>query len=121
MIETLMCHGEITIQDFEFLYELDFRQHFAEAWTQLEKFEEEGLVKLSPAKIELTPLGMLFTRNLAMPFDRHLKAAELKIFRILFKNNNFTKIKCSVYSLCKINNHLTSMHRFTTIFIRYTK
>ncbi len=74
VIETLMCHGEITIQDFEFLYELDFRQHFAEAWTQLEKFEEEGLVKLSPTKIELTPLGMLFTRNLAMPFDRHLKA-----------------------------------------------
>ena len=74
VIETLMCHGEITIQDFEFLYELDFRQHFAEAWTQLEKFEEEGLVNLSPAKIELTPLGMLFTRNLAMPFDRHLKA-----------------------------------------------
>ena len=74
VIETLMCHGEITIQDFEFLYELDFRQHFAEAWTQLEKFEEEGLVKLSAAKIELTPLGMLFTRNLAMPFDRHLKA-----------------------------------------------
>ena len=74
VIETLMCHGEITIQDFEFLYELDFRQHFAEAWTQLEKFEEEGLVKLSPAKIEQTPLGMLFTRNLAMPFDRHLKA-----------------------------------------------
>ena len=74
VIETLMCHGEITIQDFEFLYELDFRQHFAEAWTQLEKFEEEGLVNLSPTKVELTPLGMLFTRNLAMPFDRHLKA-----------------------------------------------
>ena len=80
VIETLMCHGEITIQDFEFLYELDFRQHFAEAWTQLEKFEEEGLVKLSPAKIELTPLGMLFTRNLAMPFDRHLKAGGAQNF-----------------------------------------
>ncbi|MDP6656076.1 MAG: oxygen-independent coproporphyrinogen III oxidase [SAR324 cluster bacterium] len=80
VIETLMCHGEITIQDFEFLYELDFRQHFAEAWTQLEKFEEEGLVKLSAAKIELTPLGMLFTRNLAMPFDRHLKAGGAQNF-----------------------------------------
>lgn len=80
VIETLMCHGEITIQDFEFLYELDFRQHFAEAWTQLEKFEEEGLVKLSPTKIELTPLGMLFTRNLAMPFDRHLKAGGAQNF-----------------------------------------
>ena len=80
VIETLMCHGEITIQNFEFLYELDFRQHFAEAWTQLEKFEEEGLVKLSPAKIELTPLGMLFTRNLAMPFDRHLKAGGAQNF-----------------------------------------
>jgi len=74
VIETLMCHGEITIPDFEDLYEIDFRQHFAEAWIQLEQFEEEGLVNLSPAKIELTPIGMLFTRNLAMPFDRHLKA-----------------------------------------------
>jgi len=74
VIETLMCHGEITIPDFEDLYEIDFRQHFAEAWIQLEQFEEEGLVNLSPDKIKLTPTGMLFTRNLAMPFDRHLKA-----------------------------------------------
>ena len=73
VIETLMCHGEITIPDFEDLYDIDFQKHFAGAWTQLIQFEEEGLVKLTPTKIELTATGMLFTRNLAMPFDRHLK------------------------------------------------
>jgi hypothetical protein len=30
-------------------------------------------VKLSLEKIELTPVGILFTRNLAMPFDRYLE------------------------------------------------
>ena len=73
VIETLMCHGEVLLPDFESRYKIDFRHHFSQAWTQLEKFKQEGLVKLSPQKIKLTQIGMLFTRNLAMPFDRHLK------------------------------------------------
>ncbi|MBC8257493.1 MAG: oxygen-independent coproporphyrinogen III oxidase [SAR324 cluster bacterium] len=72
VIETLMCHGELLIPDFEMRYQLNFRKHFQKAWTELEQFQEEGLVNLSPEKIRLTPIGMLFTRNLAMPFDRHL-------------------------------------------------
>ena len=73
VIETLMCHGEIRILDFEKMYEIDFWDHFADARSKLEEFEVERLVDLSTSKIKLTPLGMLFTRNIAMPFDRHLK------------------------------------------------
>ena len=73
VIETLMCHGEISIPDFESRYQIDFRNHFEQAWTKLEQFAEEGLVSLSSQKIDLTPVGMLFTRNIAMPFDRYLE------------------------------------------------
>ncbi len=74
VIETLMCHGEISIPEIESLYKIDFRKHFSQSWTLLERFSEEGLVNLSSLKIELTPIGKLFTRNVAMTFDRHLKS-----------------------------------------------
>jgi oxygen-independent coproporphyrinogen-3 oxidase len=69
-----MCHGEISIPEIESLYKIDFRKHFSQTWTLLERFSEEGLVNLSSLKIELTPIGKLFTRNVAMTFDRHLKS-----------------------------------------------
>ena len=73
VIETLMCHGEISIHDFENRYQIDFQKHFENAWSKLEQFANEGLVNLNSKKIKLTPVGMLFTRNMAMPFDRHLQ------------------------------------------------
>ncbi len=73
VIENLMCHGEISILDFETRYKISFQEHFNEAWLELEKFEQEGLVHLDSKKIYLTPVGNLFTRNIAMPFDRYLK------------------------------------------------
>ena len=73
LIETLMCHGKISITDFETRYKIEFQDHFSQAWKKLEQFKQEGLVNLSLEKIELTPVGILFTRNLAMPFDRYLE------------------------------------------------
>ena len=67
-----MCHGEILISDFETRYEINFSKHFTNAWPELEKFARGGLVKLDSNKINLTPVGALFTRNIAMPFDRYL-------------------------------------------------
>ena len=67
-----MCHGDISITDFETRYEIIFSRHFKNVWPELERFEQEGLIKLESKKIELTPVGTLFTRNIAMPFDRYL-------------------------------------------------
>ena len=63
---------EKIISDFEKRYEISFINHFNHAWNELKKFEQDGLVKLDSNKIYLTPVGTLFTRNIAMPFDRHL-------------------------------------------------
>lgn len=73
VIETIMCHGEISTNDIEKVFEIDFRKHFSHAWEKLKIFEEEGLVKLSPGNVKLTDLGRLFMRNVVMPFDRYLK------------------------------------------------
>ena len=72
IIETIMCHGEISINFFENFYNIDFKGYFSNAWQKLQVFEEEGLVELNDNKIKLTKLGMLFMRNVVMPFDRHL-------------------------------------------------
>ena len=73
VIETLMCHGEIYINEFEKLFEIDFRKHFTKEWTELQKMEDDKLLTLSSQKIGITNLGRLFMRNVVMPFDRHLK------------------------------------------------
>ena len=72
VIETLMCHGEIYIPDFEKRYEISFSNHFQNSWTELENFAQEGLLEIDSKNIFLTPIGTLFTRNIAMPFDRYL-------------------------------------------------
>ena len=63
----------ISIQYFETRYKINFQKHFEKAWSELEQFANEGLVNLNSKKIKLTSLGMLFTRNMAMPFDRYLQ------------------------------------------------
>ena len=73
VIETLMCHGEISIKYFEKIFKIDFQKQFANALKKLKIFEKENLVKINPQSIELTKLGRLFMRNVVMTFDRHLE------------------------------------------------
>ena len=68
-----MCHGEISIKYFEDFYNIEFKEYFFNAWQKLQIFEEEGLVELNDKKIKLTKLGMVFMRNVVMPFDRHFE------------------------------------------------
>ena len=53
-------------------YNIDFKEYFSRNWDKIQSFEEEGLVELKDKKIKLTKLGMIFMRNVVMPFDRHL-------------------------------------------------
>jgi oxygen-independent coproporphyrinogen-3 oxidase len=51
---------------------LDFARHFASELAALEPFEADGLVRRSPASLEVTDTGRLFIRNIAMCFDNTL-------------------------------------------------
>ena len=39
----------------------------------LAPFEQDGLIELDAKGIRVTPLGRLFVRNVAMPFDAYLE------------------------------------------------
>ncbi len=49
-----------------------FEQHFEKELAALAPFETDGLVKRSPAGLEVTDTGRLFIRNIAMCFDNTL-------------------------------------------------
>ncbi|MBK8974590.1 MAG: oxygen-independent coproporphyrinogen III oxidase [Planctomycetes bacterium] len=72
VILDLMCH-----------FRLEFAEHggrdafvarYGEALQALEPMAADGLCSFDDAGITVTPLGRLFVRNLAMPFDAYLQA-----------------------------------------------
>jgi len=54
---------------------INFEQHFAPELASLAPFEVDGLVKRTPAGLEITDAGRLFIRNIAMCFDNTLAPA----------------------------------------------
>ena len=70
VIHELMCNFRVDIADVERRYGIDFASYFAPDLALLEPHEREGMVRVSPAAIEATPIGELFVRNLAICFDR---------------------------------------------------
>jgi oxygen-independent coproporphyrinogen-3 oxidase len=81
VIERLMCHGVVRKREIEERFGIRFDEEFAQALERLEPMRRDGLVELSADEVRATPLGRLFLRNLAMPFDAYLeKAPERPVF-----------------------------------------
>lgn len=72
VIGNLLCHGVIVIPEIERDYGIDFGTYFASALERLVACEADGLVEISSTEVRATPLGRVFLRNLAMPFDAYL-------------------------------------------------
>jgi len=71
IIHELMCNFRLDIPAFEEAHGLRFAETFAEDLKRLAEHEAEGLVTVTPERIEATPTGELFVRNVAMCFDRY--------------------------------------------------
>jgi oxygen-independent coproporphyrinogen-3 oxidase len=75
VISSLMCHGEVSAADYQERFGHRFAGHFASELEALEPMVSDGLVtRLSDGGLGVTPLGMLFVRNVAMLFDAYLPA-----------------------------------------------
>jgi len=75
VIKSIMCQGEVDFREFEnreIGERLHFREYFADALSGMITFLDRELVELRPDVLKLTPLGMLFARNIAMLFDTYL-------------------------------------------------
>ena len=71
VIHELMCNFRVDTGDISRRYGIDFASYFAEDLALLAGPEREGLVRIGKERIEATPVGELFVRNLAMCFDRY--------------------------------------------------
>jgi oxygen-independent coproporphyrinogen-3 oxidase len=72
VIQQLMCHGSIDIDQIEWRHDVDFVEYFAESLARLVPLIEEGLVERDARAIRATPRGRLLLRIIAMCFDGYL-------------------------------------------------
>tara|TARA_R110002110_G_scaffold18307_5_gene77015 strand:- start:425 stop:1579 length:1155 start_codon:yes stop_codon:yes gene_type:complete len=72
VIRGLMCQFRIDYADFLSIHKVDFVDYFPDELNRLKTMQADGLLKLSPTGIEVTPRGRYLIRNVAMVFDRHL-------------------------------------------------
>ncbi len=81
VIGNLLCHGVVIKSEIEEEFGIRFDETFEDSLARLEACAGDGLVDLSRERIRATPLGRVFLRNLAMPFDAYLSnAAEKPVF-----------------------------------------
>lgn len=71
VIHELMCNFRVDTAAIGREFGLDFGSYFAEDVALLAEHERNDLVRVTPERIEATPTGELFVRNLAMCFDRY--------------------------------------------------
>ena len=77
VISRLLCHAVIRKDEIASDFGVNFDEFFAAEMSHMQPFVEDGLVRLSPDEISVTPLGRIFIRNLAMLFDPYLEKQRL--------------------------------------------
>jgi len=73
IIVRLMCHFRVEKAAIEERFAVDFDDRFAGELARLQPLAADGLVELRPDRIEVTSLGRLLVRNVAMAFDAYLQ------------------------------------------------
>lgn len=71
LIMQLMCHGTLDTQAFGRAHGIDFGVYFAPELLDLSSLERDGLVRVRPERIDVTPRGRFLLRVVAMVFDAY--------------------------------------------------
>ena len=71
-ITRLMCNLELNFASMSQKLGLNFTNHFAQELDSLADLEADGLLVRSHSGLQVTDLGRLFIRNIAMRFDAYL-------------------------------------------------
>ncbi|MCC7203354.1 MAG: oxygen-independent coproporphyrinogen III oxidase [Nitrospirae bacterium] len=85
IITRLMCDFELVKHEVESKYNISFDDYFSDALKRLVAFQDDGLLKLQPDRIEISDSGRILVRNIAMVFDAYLNAPgrEMKFSRTI--------------------------------------
>lgn len=76
VINRLFCVLKVDKASVSEAFGIDFDAYFAPELAALAPLAEDGLVRLTPEAIRVTPRGQILLRNVAMPFDAYLKRQE---------------------------------------------
>ncbi len=74
IIQSLMCHFELSIESIEIAHLIDFKRYFATELSNLQEMIAAGLVRVDERWITVLPRGRMLVRAIAMVFDRYLRA-----------------------------------------------
>jgi len=75
VIQRLMCDFSLDFAAIDAAHGIRFADYFAHELAALQALAADGIVALSAGSIEVTALGRLLVRAVAMQFDRHLREA----------------------------------------------
>ncbi|OGV07282.1 MAG: oxygen-independent coproporphyrinogen III oxidase [Stygiobacter sp. RIFOXYC12_FULL_38_8] len=78
VITKVMCDFELDFSDVEKSFKIEFENYFGSSLESMKDFIDDGLVKLSNRKLEVTQMGRLLIRNIAMNFDGYIERKEDK-------------------------------------------
>lgn len=74
IIQSLMCHFELSFDAVEKTYGIDFNRYFATEIAALGEMVEAGLLRVEDRQIVVLPPGRMLIRAISMVFDRRLRA-----------------------------------------------
>ena len=74
IIQSLMCHFELSFDAIEAAYGIDVRRDLARELAALREMEDAGLVRIEARRIVVLPPGRLLVRAISMVFDQRLQA-----------------------------------------------
>jgi oxygen-independent coproporphyrinogen-3 oxidase len=76
VITKVMCDFELNFADVENKFNINFEEYFAWGLNNLQENIDDGLVIMGNRKFEVTQMGRLLIRNIAMNFDGYLERKE---------------------------------------------
>ena len=74
IIQSLMCHFELSFDAVEAAYGIDFKLYFATELDELATMVGGGLLRVDERRIVVLPPGRMLVRAISMAFDKHLRA-----------------------------------------------
>lgn len=73
VITKVMCNFEINFESIEKQFGIVFKEYFQSSLSAMKEFAEDDLVKIYDTKLEVTQMGRLLIRNIAMNFDHYIE------------------------------------------------
>ncbi|MBH8574908.1 oxygen-independent coproporphyrinogen III oxidase [Nostocaceae cyanobacterium CENA369] len=83
VIMGIMSHFQLYKQDINNKYHINFDEYFSSELQALQPLEADGLVSVSKNHIQITDVGRLLVRNIAVVFDTHYQTRDKQFSRAI--------------------------------------